>query len=331
MKKIIPVMLFVMLALFSCEKKKTEPVFMASNGRMNHLLLVVEHSQWQTEIGKKIREIITSPVTGLPQEENQFGISQIPHQSFGKMFKSSRNILDIEIGYQKAFQAKRNVFAKPQQIVKITAPTQEDMVVALEEYKNKIIKTFKDFDIENLQYSHRKEAYKPEIFQTLTNLNLEMQIPKFFRLVEDTGDFLWFRQWLSGGLTPGDNNSNILVYSFPIPENTSDLVQSISQMRDSIGKKHMPGMKENMYMITEKAFTPILSEVMIASKKAYKTVGKWEVFNDFMAGPFVNYVIEDTPNNRWIVLEGFTYAPSVNKRDYQFELDAVLKSIVFKE
>ena len=62
----------------------------------------------------------------------------------------------------------------------------------------------------------------------------------------------------------------------------------------------------------------------------YATFGKWEVLNDFMAGPFLNYAIEDVSNNRWIVVEGFVYAPSVNKRDYMFELEAVLKSIHIK-
>ncbi len=49
-----------------------------------------------------------------------------------------------------------------------------------------------------------------------------------------------------------------------------------------------------------------------------------------MAGPFVNYNIIDKKNNRIIVVEGFTYAPSVNKRDFIFELEAIAKSIVIK-
>ena len=45
-----------------------------------------------------------------------------------------------------------------------------------------------------------------------------------------------------------------------------------------------------------------------------------------MAGPFVNYMIEDNTNNRWLVIEGFVFAPSVNKRDYMFELETIIKS-----
>ena len=65
-------------------------------------------------------------------------------------------------------------------------------------------------------------------------------------------------------------------------------------------------------------------------KQAFETRGKWEVLNDFMAGPFLNYTVVDKANNRLIVVEGFTYAPSVNKRDFVFELEAIAKSLKIK-
>jgi hypothetical protein len=46
-----------------------------------------------------------------------------------------------------------------------------------------------------------------------------------------------------------------------------------------------------------------------------------------MGGPYVNYMIEDKKNNRIIVLEGFVYAPRLEKRNYLFALEAILKSV----
>jgi hypothetical protein len=46
-----------------------------------------------------------------------------------------------------------------------------------------------------------------------------------------------------------------------------------------------------------------------------------------MAGPFLNYIIKDTINDRQLVLEGFVFAPSAAKRDYIFEVDAILHSL----
>ena len=40
-----------------------------------------------------------------------------------------------------------------------------------------------------------------------------------------------------------------------------------------------------------------------------------------MAGPFLSYSVVDKPNNRIIVVEGLTFAPGINKRDYMFEIE----------
>ena len=46
----------------------------------------------------------------------------------------------------------------------------------------------------------------------------------------------------------------------------------------------------------------------------------------YMAGPFLSYSVLDKDNNRMIVVEGFTFAPAINKRDYMFELEAILRT-----
>ena len=50
-----------------------------------------------------------------------------------------------------------------------------------------------------------------------------------------------------------------------------------------------------------------------------------------MAGPFVQYIVEDTAQGRWVVVEGFCFAPSVSKRDAMFELQTILSSTTFLE
>jgi hypothetical protein len=47
-----------------------------------------------------------------------------------------------------------------------------------------------------------------------------------------------------------------------------------------------------------------------------------------MAGPFLNYYIEDAKNNRALVIEGFVFSPSDRKREYMVEIAAIIKSLV---
>jgi hypothetical protein len=63
-----------------------------------------------------------------------------------------------------------------------------------------------------------------------------------------------------------------------------------------------------------------------------ETRGTWEVKNDYMAGPFLNYIIQDTINNRLLVMEGFVFSPSIQKRNYMVELEAIFRSLkIYKD
>ena len=80
-------------------------------------------------------------------------------------------------------------------------------------------------------------------------------------------------------------------------------------------------------MITEEAYMPYRKKVKLSGFKSIETRGTWEVKNDFMAGPFLNYIIQDTLNQRIFVLEGFVFSPSSKKREQVFELEAIFKSL----
>ena len=123
---------------------------------------------------------------------------------------------------------------------------------------------------------------------------------------------------------------NILVYELPINSIEDEEGKNINSVRDTIGKKFIPGTFEGSYYITEQAYTPDTFVIELDGKKTYETRGKWEVKNDFMAGPFLNYTVVDKANNRLIVVEGFVYAPATAKRDYMFELEAELKTLKIK-
>ena len=108
-------------------------------------------------------------------------------------------------------------------------------------------------------------------------------------------------------------------------------MEQITNLRDSIGKVYIPGRLPGSHMITEKAYLPYIYSTQLDDRKAFLTKGMWEVKEDFMAGPFVQYIVEDTAQERWVVLEGFCFAPSVSKRDAMFELQTILSSTTFLE
>ena len=80
-------------------------------------------------------------------------------------------------------------------------------------------------------------------------------------------------------------------------------------------------------MTTDRDYMPYFYKLNRDKKIIFQTKGIWEVKNDFMAGPFINFILKDEKSNEWVVVEGFVFAPSVSKRGYMFELNSILSTI----
>lgn len=327
MKKLIPILSAIILVVACKNKSKEQEIILRpSVGSTNSVLTVMKNSLWDTKAGAKIREKFGEHQVGLPQPETLVTMSQIDPEGFNRLLNNNRNILYVQIGKENKVSVTHNRFAKPQTIIHVTAKDELDLVTIFEKQSSEIIKTFKDQEVVFRQNVLSKNRLNDQSFETVNKLGVSITIPKTFRLVKDSIGFLWLRQHLKSGIARGDGNNNILLYSLPL-KNKDSISERITSIRDEIGKKHIPGSKEGMYMITEQAYTPHVFKAKIDGYEAFETRGKWMVKNDFMAGPFINYTILDEQNNRIIVFEGFTYAPSVNKRDFIFDLEAIGKSI----
>lgn len=329
MKKIMSFLIATLL-LISCEKgTKSSVTLPTSVGNTNKILVVTKGNDWSGKIGDEIRTVFGEHQVGLPQPETLISVSQIDPSGFKSFMRNVKAILFIKKGKKESISIEKDKYAAPQVIVYATAKNEEGIVNLINRRGKEIIKIFQKEDIKFIQNIFKKERLDETKFKTTQNLGISIDIPKRFKLVDDTGDFLWLRQHLKSGIARGDGTNNVLIYSVPLIDEKS-VADNITVVRDSVGKKYIPGSKEGMYMITEQAYTPFTYKAEIDGNKAYETRGKWEVKNDFMAGPFLNYTVVDKKNNRLIVFEGFTYAPSVNKRNFLFELEAIAKSMKIK-
>lgn len=318
----------VLLFLTSCKDAKDTFVLSSPIGKVNKVLVVTTGEHWKGEVGNQLRGFLGKLLVGLPQPETTFSVSQVAPRGFGSIMNKSRNILLAQIADKESFTVNKNKYAAPQTIISVTGKDEAGLLAQLKKYQKQIVKTFRDGDLKTMQNIFAKKRVDDQQYKTLKNLKLSLIIPREFRTVDDTGEFLWLRQYLRSGIARGDGRNNILVYSVPLTEEFDlDAGNNILINRNRVGKKYIPGSKEGMYMITEAAYTPQTKKAIVANKKAFETRGKWEVKDDFMAGPFLNYTIIDKENNRLIVVEGFTYAPSVNKRQFIFELEAIAKSL----
>lgn len=326
MRKIVLSLLIT--ALFVSCGDTGKMILPRSAGSFNKVLVVSKGGLWQGEVGDEIRNSFSKLLVGLPQPEKTLSLAQIGPNGFNTMMKKNRSIMITEVSDEENLTTVYNKYATPQTVVYVSAKDKESLRLMIEKNHKKIIKIFKDSDIRLLQNVFAKKRLDDSQYKTFQNLKISLTIPEEFRTVDDTGDFLWLRQHLSSGIARGAGSNNILVYSLPLDGKT-ETPDNIIAMRDAIGEKYIPGSREGMHMITEAAYTPLTVETKLKGLKTFETRGKWEMKNNFMAGPFLNYAMVDKKNNRLLVVEGFTYAPSVNKREFVFELEAIAKSINF--
>ncbi len=324
MKKFIVVFL-VAFSLFSCKESEADKkaILPESNGRINSVSFFIDEALWNGEIGDTIRKKFAAPVDGLPQEEPLFNLNQYPTKIFEGFARKSRSIVYVAKGQKASFSAQTDKYAKPQKVFFITGKNNEEILHILEEKTPEIIQSIKASEITENQRRLKKALISDQKVRDKFGIALEIGANYKYDMVKD--NFLWIRKEFTSGY------NSVLVYEVPINtiESDSSVIGNIIKMRDSIGKQNIHGVLPNTWMITEEAYAPYLFETKIKGRNTYLTKGTWELKNDFMAGPFVNYAIKDERNNRYLILEGFTYNPSKSKRDLVFELEAIIQSVKF--
>ncbi|MNQ06954.1 hypothetical protein D3C85_197210 [compost metagenome] len=308
---------------FSCvEKNNSLPRHTA--GKINTVSVIIDDQLWNGEVGDSIRNKFASPVIGLPQEEPLFTINQYPVKLLEGFATDSRAIIVVKKEAKNRFEVKRNQYASPQNVFHISGRTASAIIDTIEKNAPKIIQIIKQTEIAESQRIIKQSLLNPDIIAN--KFHISLNIPTGYEYVLHKSKFIWLKKDIVSG------NTNLLIYQVPLHsiENDDNVIASIIKMRDSIGR-YIRGTEPNTPMITEEGYAPYLFKIQLDGKDTYETKGTWELKNDFMAGPFINYAIVDKAYSRILVLEGFCYSPSKEKRDLIHELEAIIKSVqVFK-
>lgn len=312
--------LLISILLFSCKKENKELPRKAT-GKINNISVIIDDQLWNGEIGDSIRNKFASPVIGLPQEEPLFTINQYPVKLMEGFMTDSRNIIVVKKGTKNIFEIKKDQYASPQNVFHITGKTGGAILEIIEKNTPKIIQIIHQTEIEESQTVNRKSLLRPKIVANEFHISLE--VPSGYEYVLQGANFIWLKKEIISG------NTSLLIYQVPLQtvKNANNLVSNVIKMRDSIGRLYIHGKEPDTDMVTEEAYAPYFFKIKLDGKVAYETKGTWEVKNDFMSGPFVNYTIIDEEHNRLLVLEGFCYSPSKEKRDLMHELESIIKSV----
>jgi hypothetical protein len=332
------------LVLFGCGK--SERLLTSATGSIYECLVVCD--------GAPLREAVSATMGadmyGLPQMEATFVVTAIPVAQFDDFFKSTRNILLIDINGHKYTHVKvvksRDVWSKPQAMIRIQAPDEESLAAYWSENGDAVREWFVREELARQIRFYRANTNK-EARAILNKQGYDMLIPEDFVLVMDTC-LTVKRSNSDSGLTSnsetvsflwccnnkGPMRKDIVVYSYPYTAQEQFSNESVIAMRNAVMGQLVTAQVPGSHMGTEfKHFPPVTRSVpalrdTVGGFYAMETRGLWKILDgEAMGGPFVSLTRLDQVNGRVVTAEAFLFAAGQKKRNALRQIEAILYTL----
>ena len=332
MKKNIILFVAAAIAIVMCAcgdgQKKVKELKDRSIGGTAEILVVTQNAeQWDGMIGDSIRAFFLKEQYGLPQPESEFKLSQLNVSGFSEMFRKHKNILIVEINpklEKVLIEGGQDLWAKPQRVIKISAPSRQTWIEAFDEHKETYKVMFLKVEYERIMNLLRQSA-DPKIMNAIQNkFGFSLTIPESFFIAKSEPDFMWIRREME------KIGMGFFIYSVPYHDTIQLEGNSLINMRNKFMQEYVPGPANGSFMSTDREFMPpqIKSTSNFVTSYAIQSRGMWNLVGDYMAGPFIAYSFVDS-QNKLVTVEGYVYAPNQDKRNHLLQMEAILHSLKF--
>lgn len=324
---------FYALVLMGCGKGNERLLTSATGSIYECLVVSNEH------VKNAVCETMGADMYGLPQMEAIFTTTHVTLGQFDDLFKSSRNILIVDINEHKYTQTKanksRDVWSKPQAMLRVQSPSEEAFLNYWKENGETIREWFVREELARQIRFYRANTNK-NARAKLNKQGYDMLIPEDFVLVKsgkwkvesDSVDVVWCCN------NKGPMRKDIVVYSYPYNAQEQFGNEAIIGMRNAVLGQLVTAQVEGSHMGTEyKHFPPVTRSVSalrdtVGGFYGMETRGLWKILDgEAMGGPFVSLTRLDQVNSRVVTAEVFLYAAGQKKRNAMRQLEAILYTL----
>ncbi|HQO49066.1 MAG TPA: DUF4837 family protein [Bacteroidales bacterium] len=316
-----------LLFLLSCNEP--EQRIARSVGATGEILVVSQNDlQWDRQIGESVRAFFGQDQYGLPQSEPIFKLSEIKIDKLSEMFKKHRNLFVIEINpklSEAQVETRSDLWAKPQRVVKISAPNAESWAEAFAKNKEGFLLLYNQTERERLLNIFRPTAKADLMEEVYKTFQMKMLIPEGFYVAKQLPGFMWLRK------ETNDMSQGFILYQRPYRDTADFSLNKFVKVRDSLLFQYVPGPSDGSFMTTDKEFVKpkLVKTTHFVTDYATEVRGMWNVTGDFMAGPYLSYTFVNPASQQLVTAEGYIYYPNKDKRDQLRQLEALLHSIAF--
>ncbi|MBS0011608.1 MAG: DUF4837 family protein [Bacteroidales bacterium] len=330
MKKVFSLGLIIILTFVfhSCnDSGRGQAMKLNVSGSTGEVLVILDKARWEGPLGDKIREVLAAPVDMLPQMEPHFNLINVSPAVFGKLYQTHRNVIFVETGMDKEpkITFQDNTYAVSQMLINLQGGNDQEVIELLDSEGQTIINKLNIAERDRWITVYRK-SLNSVIFNKLRNDHkITLHIPSNYSLDVEEKGFLWFSYE-----TPGTTQA-ILIYYFDHEGKNYFNEDSIMRIRNNMTREKVKGPVSGTYMTIEELI-PVNYRLFRFRQKNYAEMrGLWTLKNGYMGGPFVNLVVRDEVNDRFVMLDGFVYAPRDNKRELLRQVEAILYTVDFPD
>ncbi len=323
--RFMAIALAAVMALVSCNEEQKKKVLLPNiSGKAGEVIVVIDKGNWEGLVGNVLRDSLAKETPFLPQREPLFGLVNVPQNAFTNMFQIHRNIIVVNISNtvtEPGVVIRKDVWAAPQTVIYINAADSEGAARLIEENSALMTVTIEQAERDRI-IGNIKKYEELKLAPVVTQMaGGSPHFPSGYKLKKRTSDFIWIEYAIQ------DVTQGILIYKYPVVEGEQMLsLESIIENSNEMLKNNVPGMFENTYMTTSTAARPGIEYKRYKGLEFAEVRGFWEVYNDYMGGPFVSHAFYSQDGQEVIVLQAFVYAPKYDKRQYLRQVESVIYS-----
>ena len=324
MKRILNILFVGILLLAAAGCRERQKALLPSvSGKAGEVIVVMTKGDWEGNLGSETRTQLASDCPWLAQKEPLYTLVSIIPTAFTDIFKIHRNIVFFDINPQVAKSGvtyRQDMWSQPQCVIQVSAADAEEAVSLLQSEGDMILTVLEQAERDRvigntLQYEERSLA--PQVREIFGG---SPHFPMGYSLKKKTDDFVWIadeKQY---------TNQAVFVYKYPADASDPFSADNIIRHRNEVMKANVPGMFENTYLTTSEYIQPTVTYMSYKGRSFAQCRGFWEVYNDYMGGPFVSHSFYSKDGKDIIVLEAFVYAPRYDKRQYLRQVESLLYS-----
>lgn len=327
MKRILSYLALAMalIAMVSCSDSKRKQALLPNiSGKAGEVIVVIDKGLWEGAVGTTLRDTLACECPFLPQREPLYTLVNVAPGGFGQMFQVHRNIIIVNISSdvtEPGVIYRTDVWARPQCVIRINAADSETAVQLIKENSNRMRITLEQAERDRLIANARKYEELSLSPVVTSMVGGSPHFPAGYKLKKKTDDFIWI-SYDTEFTTQG-----IFIYKYPVVEGEDMMsLESFLAENNKVLKENVPGMFDNTYMMPSTFATPSIEYLKYKGRDFAQVRGFWEVYNDFMGGPFVAHAFYSPDGKEMIVLEAFVYAPKYDKRQYLRQVESVIYS-----